>query len=144
MPLHDPRIHGSELASGQDRRGWTAGIDLVATRLGHVRRAAESLIEAQRAIGLRVAARDREIGELPEVLQAGISPPAGLVVLNLEVLGNLGEALSIDAIRYRRPGLTHAPHLIDTQAVAMHQLFPQRATRAQSVLPAHLVEEQQQ
>jgi hypothetical protein len=58
-------------------------------------------------------------------------------VLNLQKLADLAEALRVDATCHAVPSAAHRPDLVDTMAIAMHELPPQRPAGAQRLLPAH-------
>ena len=80
------------------------------------------------------------LGELLEVAYAGIAPPFGVVLLDVEFLGDLVENRGADIGLQARPGLLVSLDLGDAGVVVQTDLIPQCLSAGKLVIPGDMVE----
>src|SRR5687768_8572594 len=86
---------------------------------------------------------DRSLREGLKVEDAGVAPPAGFLLLNVQKRSRLDESFIVDLPLERLPGRLHRPDGLHAAAVAGRQLVPEAPARRHAVIPWHAMEPEQ-
>ena len=116
------------------RTAVTSSGNRVAARLVPIGGTTNLLIIREWMRRLLVLRRNRQPGELLEIRQRRVPPPAGLALLDLQKLRDLGEPVGVDRRVGRTPTSRASSAVVDAGAVAIDQLVPERATGVRAVV----------
>src|SRR2546429_7326096 len=128
-----PLMGGKPAPPQADETGW-AGFG----------RAALLPVPVERVCGRLVARRQRQVGKRLPIRHRRVAPPPRLDILNAQEPLHAVESLGVHQTLQAVPGPLHPAYGVDASLVLAQQLFPQSAPRAQALVPAHMVEPQEQ